>query len=276
MDTSTTILGEPAALPARLRAHRLHPDDAHRGRARGRPGGRADRASRTRCPRWAPRRSRGSPPRRPDGTPVVPAVPVARPGGEPRLRRRGPGEPGYEALVLTVDTPVAGPRLRDVRNGLTIPPSLSLRTVRRGRAAPGLVVRPAHHRAAGVRLAQPLRRHRRRARRHACSTRPRRSPTSPGCERPGTDRWSSRASRPSPTPARSSTPAPTPSSCPTTAAVSSTGRRPRWRCCPRWSTRSATAPRSTSTAASCPAATSSPRSPSAPGRRWSAGPTCTA
>ena len=35
---------------------------------------------------------------------------------------------GYEALVLTVDAPVAGPRLRDVRNGLTIPPSLSLRT----------------------------------------------------------------------------------------------------------------------------------------------------
>jgi L-lactate dehydrogenase (cytochrome) len=35
---------------------------------------------------------------------------------------------GYEALVLTVDTPVAGPRLRDVRNGLTIPPSLSLST----------------------------------------------------------------------------------------------------------------------------------------------------
>lgn len=36
---------------------------------------------------------------------------------------------GYEALVLTVDTPVAGPRLRDVRNGFTIPPALSLRTV---------------------------------------------------------------------------------------------------------------------------------------------------
>jgi L-lactate dehydrogenase (cytochrome) len=36
---------------------------------------------------------------------------------------------GYEALVLTVDTPVAGARLRDVHNGLTIPPSLSLRTV---------------------------------------------------------------------------------------------------------------------------------------------------
>ncbi len=39
------------------------------------------------------------------------------------------GAAGYEALVLTVDTPVAGPRLRDVRNGLTIPPALTLRTI---------------------------------------------------------------------------------------------------------------------------------------------------
>ncbi len=36
---------------------------------------------------------------------------------------------GYEALVLTVDTPVAGVRLRDVRNGLTVPPSPTLRTL---------------------------------------------------------------------------------------------------------------------------------------------------
>lgn len=36
---------------------------------------------------------------------------------------------GFTALVLTVDTPVAGARLRDVRNGLTLPPSLSLRTL---------------------------------------------------------------------------------------------------------------------------------------------------
>src|ERR671936_2544014 len=35
---------------------------------------------------------------------------------------------GYEALILTVDVPVAGARLRDARNGLTIPPSLTLRT----------------------------------------------------------------------------------------------------------------------------------------------------
>ncbi|HVM67819.1 MAG TPA: alpha-hydroxy acid oxidase [Acidimicrobiales bacterium] len=44
---------------------------------------------------------------------------------------------GYEALVLTVDTPVAGPRLRDVRNGLTIPPSLTLRTFLDGATKPG-------------------------------------------------------------------------------------------------------------------------------------------
>ncbi len=45
-------------------------------------------------------------------------------------------EAGYEALVLTVDTPVAGARLRDVRNGLTIPPSLSLRTFTEGALHP--------------------------------------------------------------------------------------------------------------------------------------------
>jgi L-lactate dehydrogenase (cytochrome) len=45
-------------------------------------------------------------------------------------------EAGYEALVLTVDTPVAGARLRDVRNGLTIPPSLSLRTLAEGALHP--------------------------------------------------------------------------------------------------------------------------------------------
>ncbi|GAA1383571.1 alpha-hydroxy acid oxidase [Kitasatospora putterlickiae] len=36
---------------------------------------------------------------------------------------------GYEALVLTVDTPVGGARMRDIRNGLTIPPTLTLRTL---------------------------------------------------------------------------------------------------------------------------------------------------
>jgi L-lactate dehydrogenase (cytochrome) len=35
---------------------------------------------------------------------------------------------GYDTLMLTVDTPVGGSRLRDVRNGLTIPPALTLKT----------------------------------------------------------------------------------------------------------------------------------------------------
>ena len=43
----------------------------------------------------------------------------------------------YEALVLTVDTPVGGARMRDVRNGLTIPPALTARTVA------GMAMRPA-------------------------------------------------------------------------------------------------------------------------------------
>jgi L-lactate dehydrogenase (cytochrome) len=36
---------------------------------------------------------------------------------------------GYDTLLVTVDVPVAGARLRDVRNGMTIPPSLTPRTV---------------------------------------------------------------------------------------------------------------------------------------------------
>ncbi|MFD9888980.1 alpha-hydroxy-acid oxidizing protein [Amycolatopsis sp. NPDC059027] len=45
-------------------------------------------------------------------------------------------ESGYDTLMLTVDTPVAGARLRDVRNGLTIPPALTLKTVLDGAMHP--------------------------------------------------------------------------------------------------------------------------------------------
>jgi L-lactate dehydrogenase (cytochrome) len=44
---------------------------------------------------------------------------------------------GYRVLVVTVDTVVAGNRLRDQRNGLSIPPELSLRTVASVAAKPG-------------------------------------------------------------------------------------------------------------------------------------------
>ncbi|MFF0526850.1 alpha-hydroxy-acid oxidizing protein [Nocardia amikacinitolerans] len=36
---------------------------------------------------------------------------------------------GFDTLLVTVDVPVAGARLRDRRNGLTVPPSLTARTI---------------------------------------------------------------------------------------------------------------------------------------------------
>ena len=42
----------------------------------------------------------------------------------------------YSALILTVDTPVAGARLRDVYNGLTIPPKLRWKTILDGALHP--------------------------------------------------------------------------------------------------------------------------------------------
>ena len=36
---------------------------------------------------------------------------------------------GFDTLLVTVDVPVAGARLRDARNGMSIPPTLTLRTV---------------------------------------------------------------------------------------------------------------------------------------------------
>jgi len=38
-------------------------------------------------------------------------------------------ESGVKNLMLTVDVPVAGARLRDVRNGLTVPPRLTVKTL---------------------------------------------------------------------------------------------------------------------------------------------------
>ncbi len=38
-------------------------------------------------------------------------------------------ENGYEAVILTVDTPVGGIRNRDIRNGLTIPPQINLKAL---------------------------------------------------------------------------------------------------------------------------------------------------
>jgi len=45
-------------------------------------------------------------------------------------------EAGYDTLILTVDTPVGGARHRDTRNGLSIPPAISLRTFADGAMHP--------------------------------------------------------------------------------------------------------------------------------------------
>jgi isopentenyl diphosphate isomerase/L-lactate dehydrogenase-like FMN-dependent dehydrogenase len=44
---------------------------------------------------------------------------------------------GIDTLVLTVDVPAAGARLRDVRNGMTIPPSLTSKTILNAIPRPG-------------------------------------------------------------------------------------------------------------------------------------------
>ena len=44
---------------------------------------------------------------------------------------------GYSTVVVTVDTIVAGNRVRDLRNGLSIPPALTLSTVASVAARPG-------------------------------------------------------------------------------------------------------------------------------------------
>ena len=72
------------------------------------------------CPPWAPRRWRRwpRPPRRRRWSQLY--LWRDRDASAALVERARAA--GYEALVLTVDTPVAGPRLRDVRNGFTIPP----------------------------------------------------------------------------------------------------------------------------------------------------------
>jgi L-lactate dehydrogenase (cytochrome) len=46
-------------------------------------------------------------------------------------------EAGFDTLLVTVDVPVAGARLRDIRNGMTIPPTLTAATVLDALPRPG-------------------------------------------------------------------------------------------------------------------------------------------
>ena len=146
---------------------------------------------------------------------------------------------GYDTLLVTVDVPVAGARLRDVRNGMTIPPTLTPRTVVNAIPRPAwwfnfLTTEPlafASLDAWSGTVAELL------------DTMFDPTVTYDDLawirdQWPGKVVGQGRADRRRRAPA-APTPASTRSCCPTTAAGSSTGRRSRSTCCPRWSRRSA-------------------------------------
>lgn len=127
VDTSTTILGEHAALPLILAPTGFTRMMHHEGEiAVGRAAAAAD----------VPYALSTM------GTTSIEDLAAAMPTGskwfqlylwKDRDASRGLVERAldakFDALVLTVDTPVGGNRLRDVRNGMTIPPTLSARTI---------------------------------------------------------------------------------------------------------------------------------------------------
>lgn len=127
VDTSTTVLGQPARLPlvlaptgfTRMMHHEGEVAVARAAAAAGIPYTLSTM-----------------------GTTSIEDVAAAAPGGANWFQlylwkdREASSElveraarSGCTTLVLTVDTPVAGARRRDVRNGLTIPPALTARTV---------------------------------------------------------------------------------------------------------------------------------------------------
>ncbi|MCX2732915.1 alpha-hydroxy acid oxidase [Saccharopolyspora sp. NFXS83] len=134
VDTSRTILGEPSAMPfslaptgfTRMMNHEGEPAVARVAERAGIPYSLSTM-----------------------GTTSVEDLAAAAPGARKWFqlyvwRDRSAGlelvrrakEAGYEALMLTVDTAVAGARMRDVRNGLTIPPSLTAKTIAEGALHP--------------------------------------------------------------------------------------------------------------------------------------------
>jgi L-lactate dehydrogenase (cytochrome) len=127
VDTSTTVLGERAALPllfsptgfTRMMHHAGEPAVARVAERAGVPYGLSTL-----------------------GTTSIEDLAAAAPGARRwfqlyLMTDRGYGvelvqrakDAGYDTIILTVDTPVAGRRHRDVRNGLTIPPKLTPRTL---------------------------------------------------------------------------------------------------------------------------------------------------
>jgi L-lactate dehydrogenase (cytochrome) len=127
VDTTTTMLGQPAALPFAFAPTGFTRMMNHEGESAV-----ARVAERTGIPYSLSTMGTTS------IEDVAAAAPRARKwfqlyvwkdrsAGEDLVKRAA--NAGFEALMLTVDVPVAGARLRDVRNGFTIPPSLTAKTV---------------------------------------------------------------------------------------------------------------------------------------------------
>jgi L-lactate dehydrogenase (cytochrome) len=127
IDTSTTILGQASAMPlafaptgfTRLMNHEGEPAVARVAERMGIPYALSTMGTTS-----------------PEG--VAAAAPRAqkwfqlylwRDRGASRELIERAGAAGFAALMLTVDVPVAGARLRDVRNGFSIPPALTLKTI---------------------------------------------------------------------------------------------------------------------------------------------------
>ena len=134
VDTTATILGKPSAMPVAFGPTgftRIMHRDGERGVARAATAAGIPYALSTM------------------GTTSIEDVANSIPGGRrwfqlylwrdrdrsSELIRRA-ADAGYEALILTVDTPVPGSRLRDVHNGMTIPPTLSMKTFLDGAIRP--------------------------------------------------------------------------------------------------------------------------------------------
>ncbi|PRY47820.1 L-lactate dehydrogenase (cytochrome) [Knoellia remsis] len=134
VDTTTTVLGTPAALPfgfgptgfTRMMQHEGEPAVARVAERMGIPYGLSTL-----------------------GTTNIAELAAAAPGTRKWFqlyvwRDHAPAEElmaaakenGFEALMLTVDCPVGGSRHRDVRNGFAIPPALTAKTVLDGAMHP--------------------------------------------------------------------------------------------------------------------------------------------
>jgi L-lactate dehydrogenase (cytochrome) len=127
VDTSTTILGQPSALPlafaptgfTRLMNHEGEPAVARVAERIGIPYALSTMGT------TSPEALAAAAPKAQKWFQLY----LWRDRGASRALIERAKAAGFAALVLTVDVPVAGARLRDVRNGFSIPPALTLKTM---------------------------------------------------------------------------------------------------------------------------------------------------